>query len=191
MLIEDVTGVGLLRILAMAPPGKRSSHPGSFPDAQQVTVSETARESGTPPRIQRFLKRRNFLVNRSLQLGLLKAHLILFSASIAFLTVGMFAPLVADLNGTGEETSDSVSTANAMLYMHEHLWALMGFTILFLCLGLLRLSHKIAGPLHRFRSALEDLARGDPAREIHLRRGDSLKEEAQQLNRLILVSQFV
>jgi hypothetical protein len=133
----------------------------------------------------RFLARRKYLVNRGLQLGLLKAHLILFSASIGFLAVGMFAPLVTELNQTADESSDSLSAANAMLYMHEHLWVLMGFTTLFLCLGLLRLSHKIAGPLYRFRIALTALAHGKTPRQIRLRRGDYLIAEAEQLNRLL------
>ena len=133
----------------------------------------------------RFLTRRNFLVNRRLQLGLLKAHLILFSAAIGFVAVGMFAPLVIELNGTGDENRDGLFAANAMLYIHEHLWVIMGFTTLFLCLGLLRLSHKIAGPLYRFRSAVAGLARGEARSAIRLRRGDYLTEEAEQLNRLL------
>ena len=47
-----------------------------------------------------------------------------------------------------------------------------------------RLTHKIAGPLVRINAALLKLAQGDYGVHITLRRGDSLVEVAEAVNRL-------
>lgn len=52
---------------------------------------------------------------------------------------------------------------------------------------LVRLSHRIAGPLVRFRSVLDDMIAGRPARRVQLRKGDLMKELEEKFNQYIEV----
>ena len=133
----------------------------------------------------RFFRRRKYIVDRELQFDLVRAHLILFGTSLGFLAVGIFAPLVTELNGPVLPEDQMLTAATMMLYMHERMWLLFALTSVFLILGLLRLSHKIAGPLYRFRRVVSEAKAGVPTRDIRLRRGDFLHQEAKLLSQLI------
>ena len=133
----------------------------------------------------RFFRRRKYIVDRELQFGLIRAHLILFGTSLGFLAVGIFAPLVTQLNGPALPEEQMLTAATMMLYMHERMWLLFALISVFLLLGLLRLSHKIAGPLYRFRRVVSEAKAGVPPGDIRLRRGDFLHLEAKLLSELI------
>ncbi len=51
--------------------------------------------------------------------------------------------------------------------------------------NILRLTHRIAGPLERFRQALEQLQRGETVRPVTLRRDDLLIEYQKAFNRYL------
>jgi hypothetical protein len=50
---------------------------------------------------------------------------------------------------------------------------------------LVRLSHRIAGPVVRFRSVLDDMIAGRPVQHIRLRRGDLMMELEEKFNQYI------
>lgn len=50
---------------------------------------------------------------------------------------------------------------------------------------LVRLSHRIAGPLVRFRSVLDDMIAGRPTQRIRLRKGDLMMELEEKFNQYI------
>ncbi|MHC5066219.1 MAG: hypothetical protein ACYTG5_19850 [Planctomycetota bacterium] len=150
-----------------------------------MATSQSDKGTGEIPRLQRFFRRRRYIVDRDLQFGLIRAHLILFGTALGFLAAGIFAPLVTELNSSSRPEQEMLTAASMMLYMHERLWLLFALTAIFLMLGLLRLSHKIAGPLYRFRSVVSQAKAGVPPGDIRLRRGDFLHKEAEQLSLLI------
>jgi methyl-accepting chemotaxis protein len=49
----------------------------------------------------------------------------------------------------------------------------------------IRYSHRLVGPLVRFRKAMRDLAAGDPVRPIKLRQGDYLGEMRDDFNAML------
>jgi len=51
--------------------------------------------------------------------------------------------------------------------------------------GSIYLSHKIAGPLHRFHSSMHDLSRGDTTTRVHLRRSDEARFVADEMNQTL------
>jgi hypothetical protein len=48
-----------------------------------------------------------------------------------------------------------------------------------------RLSHRLVGPLVRFRGAMQELAKGNPVRLIKLREGDYLEEMRDEFNAML------
>jgi sensor histidine kinase YesM len=49
----------------------------------------------------------------------------------------------------------------------------------------IRFSHKLVGPLVRFRKTMQDVADGEPVRPIKLREGDYLTEMRDDFNRML------
>jgi len=56
---------------------------------------------------------------------------------------------------------------------------------LFIALGTIFLTHRIAGPLFRFQKTFEDIKDGDVAARVHLRKGDHAQEITPYLNAMI------
>jgi sensor histidine kinase YesM len=49
----------------------------------------------------------------------------------------------------------------------------------------IRFTHRLVGPLVRFRKTMQDLAAGQPVRPIKLREGDSLTEMRDDFNKML------
>jgi hypothetical protein len=54
-----------------------------------------------------------------------------------------------------------------------------------LCWDAMRFSHRLVGPIHRFRMTLQALASGEPVRPIKLRQGDYLVDMQDDINKLL------
>jgi methyl-accepting chemotaxis protein len=51
-------------------------------------------------------------------------------------------------------------------------------------------SHKIAGPLYRFKKVIENLEEGDFSQDFHIRFNDQLKDLADKFNSMIVKTRF-
>lgn len=127
-----------------------------------------------------FLRRR-FIVDWKLQ-GSLCAHGVL-NGLLLLVTIscGIFLPLLWDL-GDSSELPRFEDQAIVMLYMHDRFWLLAALCLGIVVLGAIRFSHRIAGPLVRYKRNLRLVAAGKLPPPLRTRRGDYLKEEVQCLN---------
>ena len=125
--------------------------------------------------------RSRYIVDWGLQGNLLAHGLLYGGLSLLALTAGIFAPLLWNLGGGGLVT-EFEEQAVVMLYMHERFWlpALVCMTIV--VISSIRLSHRIAGPLVRFKRNLRLLADGKLPEPLRTRANDHLKEEVVCLN---------
>lgn len=66
-------------------------------------------------------------------------------------------------------------------------WAtlMIGLSSFFAIVVGLYFSHKLAGPIYRFKLELQRLADGQPTRTIRLRQGDDFQDVAQAMNRAL------
>lgn len=106
--------------------------------------------------------------------GLLYGSLVLVAVS-----AGLFVPLLWDLTDRTDATQDQ---AVVMLYMHERFWRLAGLCLFLIVLGAVRFSHRIAGPLVRFKRNLRLMADGKLPEPLRTRPGDYMKAEVNCLN---------
>jgi len=129
---------------------------------------------------KRFLRRR-FIVDWKLQ-GSLCAHGVL-NGLLLLVTVscGIFAPLLWNL-GDSSELHRYEEQAIVMLYLHERFWLLAALCLGIVVLGAIRFSHRIAGPLVRYKRNLRLVAAGKLPPPLRTRRGDYLQEEVACLN---------
>ena len=131
-----------------------------------------------------FPRRRKLLVH-SLQFHLLAAVLIYFLAAIAGVIVVVFGPLVWDFSGPSTSTLEEYEAAGVFLRLHQQFWpVILGLVVLIIAHAIL-ISHRIGGPLYRFRSVFQAVGGGDLSMRVRLRKHDLAKREALELDRMI------
>lgn len=129
--------------------------------------------------------RRRYVVDWGLQ-GSLLAHGLLYGAlSLIALTVGMFVPLLWNLAG-GRDPSTFEEQALVMIYMHERFWLPALVCAALVVVSSIRLSHRIAGPLVRYKRNLRLIAEGKLPEPLRTRPNDHLKEEVECLNAAVV-----
>jgi len=73
------------------------------------------------------------------------------------------------------------------VFKRVNIFLMIGIPVIFLALywwGLI-LSHRLAGPIDRFKKELDQVLKGDYKKRIRVRRNDALKPFADDINRLI------
>lgn len=127
-------------------------------------------------------RRRRVVVDRTFQQSLCLHGLALVSFVLAVVTLGIFLPLVWQLGAARSGQDVSADSAIVMLYMHERFWGIALVSFVFVVARILQVSHRIAGPLVRYKRNLRLLAAGSLPPPLRTRRRDYLKEEVACLN---------
>jgi methyl-accepting chemotaxis protein len=113
--------------------------------------------------VSRFKRR---ILIGDLQYRLMVGNLLyLFFVVFAF-SAALFGPLVASHQKPG---------------LYERVWFAIPVIIVLCLLHSVVVSHRIAGPLHRFRQIFQGLARGDLSQNVTIRRHDYLRTEAAMI----------
>jgi HAMP domain-containing protein len=125
-------------------------------------------------------QRRRYLVSRS-QAHLLAFQAVYYGLFLVVLSIGLFGPLVLELSQE-EGGVDGVGVARVMLYMHARYWLLAGLMVAIALVHAVFLTHRVVGPLVRFRRVFRDVAAGRLQHHLVLRQRDYLTDEAADLN---------
>lgn len=127
--------------------------------------------------------RRRYVVDWKLQ-GSLCLHGLLYGALVMVAMVGgIFVPLIWNL---GDAQSPYYGEqAIVMLYLHERMWFLVLLCALIVAVSALKMSHRIAGPLVRYKRNLRLIADGKLPPALRTRPGDYLQEEVACLNHAV------
>ena len=130
--------------------------------------------------MSRGFVRKRYIVDWNLQGGLI-AHGLLYGGLVLVAVVGgIFLPLLWDLGDRTRPEHDE--PAIVMLWLHERLWWIVAACAVVVLLSAVKFSHRIAGPLVRYKRNLRLLAEGKLPSTLRTRRGDYLKEEVACLN---------
>lgn len=127
------------------------------------------------------ITRWHYIVDWKLQGSLILHGLVYGSLVLLAVCVGIFSPLLWDL-GIVNMDGGYEEQAIVMLYLHDRLWLLVAFCLILVVLGAVRFSHRVAGPLVRYKRNLRLLAQGKMPPPLRTRRADFLKEEVECLN---------
>ena len=128
-------------------------------------------------RIQRW----RHIVDWKLQGSLVFHGLIYGCLVLVAVSLGIFSPLLWDLGSVGMNSSFEEQSI-VMLYMHERFWPLAVLCLVLVVLGAVRYSHRVAGPMVRYKRNLRLLADGKITPPLRTRRADFMKEEVSCLN---------
>lgn len=93
------------------------------------------------------------------------------------LSAAVFGPLIVELQGR-----DAADAATKFLWLHAWFWPVTAVAMAVKALHAVWLSHRIAGPLYRFRRVFDQLARGDLSGRVRIRPRDYLIDEAHALD---------
>ena len=132
-------------------------------------------------RIQRW----RYVVDWKLQ-GSLIVHGLMYGCMVLLaVSLGIFSPLMWDLQ-TIDTSAGYEEQAIVMLYLHERFWPIAALCLVIVVLGAIRYSHRIAGPMVRYKRNLRLLADGKLPPPLRTRRNDFMKEEVACLNKAML-----
>ena len=137
------------------------------------------------PNLRNLFRRRRMVVDPRFQYSLCAHAMAYASLVMTAVTAGLFGPLLWQLSERAPNQSVDPDVAIVMLYMHERFWLLAAVCVALVALGSLRLSHRIAGPLVRFKRNLRMLAAGQLPPPLRTRPHDYLKAEVDCLNEAV------
>jgi methyl-accepting chemotaxis protein len=129
-------------------------------------------------------KRRRILIE-SYQYRLLLINLLYFCTILLIFAAALFLPLILQLRSGSASIIEQGELAGQFLMLHARVWPAMLVVFVLLALHSIVVSHRIAGPLYRFRKVFGAVAGGDLSVRVHLRKGDYLGKESESLNAMI------
>lgn len=130
-------------------------------------------------------KRRRILLE-SFQYRLLVINLTYFVTILLIFAGALFLPLILQLRSGSLSVIEQGEVAGLFLSLHGRVWPAMLVVFVLLALHSVLVSHRIAGPLYRFRSIFKAVAQGDLSIRANLRKSDYLGKESDSLNEMIL-----
>jgi len=129
-------------------------------------------------------RRLRYVVDWKLQGSLVAHGLVYGSMVLAAIGFGIFAPLLWGLSDARLERGFEEQSI-VMIYLHDRFWAIALLSLLVVVIGAVRFSHRVAGPMVRYKRNLALLAEGKLPPPLRTRRSDFLKEEVLVLNRAV------
>lgn len=130
-------------------------------------------------------KLRTFFISKDQQRPIVVAHLVyILMIAIAFIAT-VLSPLYTDMLGSGDLWAKHYS-AKMFIVMLERL-SIAGLIIAVISFfHFVILTHKFCGPLVNIGRSIARMSEKDFTRKINLRRGDFLKNEAKQVNEMMM-----
>jgi methyl-accepting chemotaxis protein len=134
---------------------------------------------------KRPYRRRQFLVDPKLQLGLNLMVMVLLATYFALFCVATVCVpyLLADSDDVPDYWLGDVVAE--LVQVLDLVGLPLGLTFLFLVLHCVVLTHRIAGPAYRFRKTCESVRARDLGVEIHLRKKDYMGDLASEFNGML------
>ncbi|MFQ5596840.1 MAG: hypothetical protein ACE5GK_02200 [Nitrospiria bacterium] len=127
-------------------------------------------------------RRQKKYINRQIQ-GRIAAIVVLNGLMYIFLlSVLIFAPLAYRIYSENI-TPELQQAADAFLALHEHFWPAIFILLSVIGLHSIRISHRMAGPVYRFKETFKEMQRGDLSTHITLRSGDFFVDLMEEFNK--------
>lgn len=101
---------------------------------------------------------------------------------ILAIVFSLFAPLIFQYRHLDAASVEASEAVLEILSLHDKYWLPVLFTLIFIALHTLYATHKIAGPLYRFRNIFETVRGGTLPKPVRLRKDDFLVAESDALN---------
>ena len=119
------------------------------------------------------------------QLRLAAVGVFHFLIVVVIFASALFLPLIITLRSGDVSSPDVQKAAHEFLTLHNRLWLPLLGAFAFLILHNIIVTHRVAGPLLRFRQFLRSVGDGDLATRLSIRKSDYLQKEADAINEML------
>jgi hypothetical protein len=150
-----------------------------------LEVGSTTRNSAFSAMMWRFFRRRKYMVDWNLQMSLLFISLGYVAFFMMILIAALFTPLLLQMNRVDQADSQVSEAARHILFLHQKLWPAFVLGLVAVAIHSIRTSHRIAGPLYRFRLAFASMRDGTIPKPVKLRQGDFLNSDMKAVNEML------
>lgn len=108
--------------------------------------------------------------------------------TLVFLTFAgsLFIPLMIKLHNTPLSSPEAGNIGTRFTILHDSVWPAFPIAILLILVHSVFFSHRIAGPLYRFRNVFKAIGQGDLMVQTKIRDHDYLQQEAEGLEHMIV-----
>jgi methyl-accepting chemotaxis protein len=131
------------------------------------------------------MRRRSYIVDKSLQYRFLATILIYGLIVVAFLSIYFFFPEIMKMQNDSLSFEIRAAAAARLLAFHSRIWPAAIVLIIFLGLHSILFFHRLVGPLYRFFWAFEKVQNGDLSFRVKIRRKDYLHREEAGFNKML------
>lgn len=128
--------------------------------------------------------RRHFLWD-TVQPRFLGLSLLYVAIVIASFAGALFLPLMLQLDHLPLSSAEAQRVADQFELLHSRFWPAVAIVLLLLLVHGIFFTHRIAGPLYRFRRIFQSVASGDLTVRTSIRRSDYLHAEAKCLGEMV------
>jgi methyl-accepting chemotaxis protein len=134
--------------------------------------------------MDRPYKRQRIFVG-AIQYRLLALNLIYLFTTLLIFTAILFVPLMIQLGNSSLPWIEKQEAARQFLSLHGRVWPPIFALFALLAFHSVLVSHRIAGPLYRFRTIFKAIGEGNLSVHVALRKHDYLHREADSINEMI------
>ena len=129
-------------------------------------------------------KLRNYLINKDLQLRLIRNNLFYMLLCVIVTVSILLYPLIHDMIFLPDLESQYHAAQTVLLLVKWLVPAIIILLVLFMGHTIIT-THRICGPLVNFTHTFDRLAHGDLTKKVYIRKGDYLKSECERINLMI------
>ncbi len=129
-------------------------------------------------------KRTRILIDR-FQYRLLLINILYSIAILLIFAAALFLPLILQLNNETISIIEQADAASQFLSLHARVWPAIFVVFVLLATHSIFVSHRLVGPLYRFRRIFRTVVQGDLTVRANLRKHDYLGKESDVLNEMI------
>lgn len=107
--------------------------------------------------------------------------------SLVFLVFAgsLFVPLILKLHNTPLSSPEAGTIGYQFTTLHESVWPAFPLALVLILVHSVFFSHRIAGPLYRFRNVFKAISQGNLMVETKIRTHDYLQQEAEGLETMV------
>jgi methyl-accepting chemotaxis protein len=129
-------------------------------------------------------KLRNYLINKDLQLRLIRNNLFYLLICVIVTVSILLYPLIHDMMFLPDLEGQYRAAQTFLLLVKWLVPAILIVLVLFMGHTIIT-THRICGPLVNFTHTFDSLGHGDLTRKVYIRKGDYLKRECTRINLMI------
>jgi len=106
---------------------------------------------------------------------------------LVFLTFAgsLFVPLMIKLHNTPLSSPEAGDIGYQFTVLHDSIWPAFPIALVLIAIHSVFFSHRIAGPLYRFRNVFKAIGQGDLTVTAKIRKRDYLQQEAGSLGEMV------